>query len=407
MELQKTAAGAGVLMRTKRIGKIARLPRVVRDELNRRLNDGENGNKILAWLNELPEVREILKSEFGGTPIGKQNLWAWRHGGYRDWVMREDTMELAQRFGEEAEEVAGSVAGREEVEDGPMPNGQGLAGVRDGLTPDGRSRKMQDGEDRVQGRRPMTEMMALWVTAQFGIASRHVVAARGKEHWRLLRQMVADVSRLRGGDHSLARMRLKERRLEVAREKVEFERLRRREGKEGPGRDEVKAKDGRGSFPSEAEAMAELLEACFGGGQRRPAEEASGSTAGVAGDAVKASQGESRSLFPSGAEEAVIDRQVGGAEGGTRGPGAAETVDDEVSRCETGGEMKIGQTSLRDDRGGRSLRGLKAPAMRMASLRDEPECHATASRRYGPRDENARAHGRGTQQFVTEASYGD
>ncbi len=39
-----------------RIGKIAGLPRAVRDPLNQRLHDVEPGHRLLEWLNALPEV---------------------------------------------------------------------------------------------------------------------------------------------------------------------------------------------------------------------------------------------------------------------------------------------------------------------------------------------------------------
>jgi len=48
-----------ILMKT-RTGKIARLPKSIRDELNRRLEDGWQNIKLVDWLNELPAVREIL-----------------------------------------------------------------------------------------------------------------------------------------------------------------------------------------------------------------------------------------------------------------------------------------------------------------------------------------------------------
>ncbi len=38
-------------------GNIARLPRAIRDELNRRVDDGQTGKEILPWLNGLPEVK--------------------------------------------------------------------------------------------------------------------------------------------------------------------------------------------------------------------------------------------------------------------------------------------------------------------------------------------------------------
>ena len=73
-----------------RIGKIARLPNEIREELNRRLQDGEPGEDLLRWLNRLPKVRKVLAAQFGGRPINKQNLSDWRLGGYRDWEQAEE-----------------------------------------------------------------------------------------------------------------------------------------------------------------------------------------------------------------------------------------------------------------------------------------------------------------------------
>ena len=81
----------------QRNGKIARLPRAVREELNQRIEDGELGERILGWLNEVPEVREIVGKEWEGREISEQNLSAWRNGGYRDWVEQRQAMELAVR----------------------------------------------------------------------------------------------------------------------------------------------------------------------------------------------------------------------------------------------------------------------------------------------------------------------
>jgi hypothetical protein len=71
-----------------RNGKIARLPRQIRNELNQRLERSEPGPKLLAWLNALPEVKELLEDEFDGVPISKQNLSEWRQGGFQEWLGR-------------------------------------------------------------------------------------------------------------------------------------------------------------------------------------------------------------------------------------------------------------------------------------------------------------------------------
>ena len=56
-----------------RNGKIAKLPDSVRNELNPRMERGESGETILAWLNGLPAVQTILQEEFEGAPISKQS----------------------------------------------------------------------------------------------------------------------------------------------------------------------------------------------------------------------------------------------------------------------------------------------------------------------------------------------
>jgi len=45
-------------------GKIARLPRNIRDELNHRLENGEAARVILPWLNALPAVQAVLAAGF-------------------------------------------------------------------------------------------------------------------------------------------------------------------------------------------------------------------------------------------------------------------------------------------------------------------------------------------------------
>lgn len=73
-----------------RIGKIARLPKQIREQLNQRLENGERGKTIVQWLNELPEVQKIITEQFAGRPIREQNLSEWRNGGYLDWLRHQD-----------------------------------------------------------------------------------------------------------------------------------------------------------------------------------------------------------------------------------------------------------------------------------------------------------------------------
>ncbi|MCX6953518.1 MAG: hypothetical protein NTV51_15315 [Verrucomicrobia bacterium] len=83
-------------------GKIARLPRALRDHLNRRLQEGDPGPRLLAWLNGRDDVQRILQAEFDGRPINAQNLSDWRRGGYAEWCRYHETAEVAARLDEES-----------------------------------------------------------------------------------------------------------------------------------------------------------------------------------------------------------------------------------------------------------------------------------------------------------------
>jgi len=73
-----------------RNAKIARLPRPLRDQLNRRLSANEDGDAILDWLNAAPNVKDLLASDFVGEPVSQQNLQEWRQSGFVEWQTRQD-----------------------------------------------------------------------------------------------------------------------------------------------------------------------------------------------------------------------------------------------------------------------------------------------------------------------------
>jgi hypothetical protein len=151
-------------MNVTRNGKIARLPRAVREELNHRLRDGEEGKKLVTWLNGLPEVKAVVAAEFSGKPIREQNLSEWKKRGYRDWVAHQEALELAEKLAEDAIDW--------------------------------------DAKDRA----PLTDTLALWLASRYAIATRQIVESKGAESWRILREMCADVVELRRGDHSAQRL---------------------------------------------------------------------------------------------------------------------------------------------------------------------------------------------------------
>lgn len=88
-----------------RIGKIARLSQYLREQLNRRIEDGEPGRQLVEWLNSCDEVRDTLAEHFGGRPITEQNLSEWKQGGFKDWQHHQETRALARSFLAEAEEL--------------------------------------------------------------------------------------------------------------------------------------------------------------------------------------------------------------------------------------------------------------------------------------------------------------
>lgn len=88
-----------------RNGKIARLPRHIREQLNRRLDDGEQGKKLVEWLNRLDCVQEMLEAEFHGRPINEQNLTEWKQGGFQDWLRHQESCEWMRTVTEEASEL--------------------------------------------------------------------------------------------------------------------------------------------------------------------------------------------------------------------------------------------------------------------------------------------------------------
>src|SRR6266403_3185331 len=166
-------------MNLTRNGKIARLPLAVRQELNRRLDEGEQGKKLVAWLNGLPAVQAIAATEFGGKPIREQNLSEWKQRGYRDWLAKQEALEIAERLREDATEW------------------------------------------NAEGRGALTDTLAFWLVARYALATRRGAETGGRQGWRLLREMCGDIVALRKGDHTVERLRIDRERLELEQAKSE------------------------------------------------------------------------------------------------------------------------------------------------------------------------------------------
>jgi Protein of unknown function (DUF3486) len=167
-----------------RNGKIARLPREIRDELNRRLQTGEQGVPLLAWLNELPQVRQTLVEGFGGVAISKQNLCEWRAGGFAEWQARQETLEQARELAADATEITSATDGK------------------------------------------LTDHLATVLAVRYASALagwNGEVTDEFRKKLRALRGLCQDIVELRRGDHSGARLKLEQERLEREREKTEEE----------------------------------------------------------------------------------------------------------------------------------------------------------------------------------------
>jgi hypothetical protein len=104
-----------------RIGKIARLPRPVRNELNRRLDNGEFCAAIVERLNGLDEVQRALGIAHGGRPITEQNLSDWRNNGFQDWKRNQDACDWASQLACRAGHIAD--------EAGLMPLSESVASI--------------------------------------------------------------------------------------------------------------------------------------------------------------------------------------------------------------------------------------------------------------------------------------
>ena len=167
-----------------RTGKIARLPRDIRDQLNRRLCDGEPGSQLVLWLNSLPESQAVLAREFAGRSISEQNLSEWKQGGYRDWLARHDALAQVRELVADAQELTDATDGA------------------------------------------LAEHLATVLAARYAAA---LVDWQGeatdefRRKLRSLRGLCQDIVELRRGNHSAARLKIEQERLARDRQQTEDE----------------------------------------------------------------------------------------------------------------------------------------------------------------------------------------
>ena len=145
-------------------GKIGRLPRAIRDEVNQRLDNGENGTSIIAWLNSQPEVQAVLAAEFKGIPICKQNLSQWRKYGHKKWHWHQEAQTMAAKTRDLS------------ADDAP----------------------------------PLLDQMKTWAAVRYLVAMQQAIAQQGigKPTFNLLRGFCRDVVALQRNEHSMGRIKL-------------------------------------------------------------------------------------------------------------------------------------------------------------------------------------------------------
>jgi hypothetical protein len=156
-----------------RIGKIARLPAAIREQLNLQLENGALGTDLLAWLNGLPEVQRIMAELFGGRPLTHQNLSVWRYGGYQDWLVSRDGRIQLREMMQEAQSLNESGSGKD---------GDGTG-----------------------------HLLATFMLVELAQAIDRLHHTKNpEERWELLRKLSVELSRLRTDDCREKRLRLRQ-----------------------------------------------------------------------------------------------------------------------------------------------------------------------------------------------------
>ena len=158
-----------------RRGKIARLPQTIREQINQRLQNGEEAQKIVAWLNTLSEVTALMAAEFDGQPVNDVNLTNWKLGGYRDWEAQQQSLAATRQFASDAAQ----------------------------LTQDGGAQ--------------LTDQLALCLTARLAVALQRLASADDDPdaHLEKLRQLRKELVALRRGDHNAHWLRIEQGKLDL------------------------------------------------------------------------------------------------------------------------------------------------------------------------------------------------
>ncbi|MEP6673285.1 MAG: hypothetical protein ABJF10_29310 [Chthoniobacter sp.] len=204
-----------------RCGKIARLPKPVREEINQRLDAGATAKSLVPWLNGLPEVQAFVRAEFDGHPVSEHNLSQWKNGGYQDWLRYQEALILAEHLYEHGEEL----------------------------------------KAKGQSRMPMTEVLNLWMTSRLVRSTREIESMEGEAAWRRQRQFCTDLMKMRRAEHEAERLQIEHERTELQRQKLHFQReqaeMKRRASKRDGVKKQSSPEAGVHSAPRHPDASAE------------------------------------------------------------------------------------------------------------------------------------------------------
>jgi hypothetical protein len=123
---------------------------------------------LLAWLNGLPEVQQVLAELFEGKPVSKQNLSHWRGSGFREWQMRREVQEAVPEMMAELKEL-----------------------------------QPADEES-------LSDKLARWAVVNFFMSAQQKVdgTSDNEKRFKLLQTLCSDLSALRRGDHRAERLKL-------------------------------------------------------------------------------------------------------------------------------------------------------------------------------------------------------
>ena len=82
-------------MSHRRNGKVARLPKIAREQVNLLRDDGKTYAEIIQWL-----------AANGFPGFNGENIRQWKNGGYQDWLSHHDELSESEKLREMAMDVA-------------------------------------------------------------------------------------------------------------------------------------------------------------------------------------------------------------------------------------------------------------------------------------------------------------